>query len=344
MSGNLALVVDQAGAALETGTHETVVLVHADGRRERIGLRALGSVVLHGDVKLSTGLLQAIAAHDVALTTLPVRGRAPAVGFARLPHQHVERRHQQHLTHADPIRRLEIARRVVWAKLESMAKFAREHGPQHEPDQYRAMRAAAEATDINTLMGVEGAATVKHFSALEALYLRTGLFRFNGRSRQPPLDEPNALMSLAYTLAQSEATQLALRSGLDVQVGFLHAMHRDRESLALDLVEPARAELDAWVLELLAERQLIAPAMFSTTGDGAVHLTHEGRALFYPAWYREGFRIAQRPMRGLLAAVLSSLRHNPRSEAALTSDSDVDGASRVDAAASVYLTNLPDIR
>ncbi len=314
MSGNMALVVDQAGATLERGTHETVVLVHADGRRERIGLRALGSVVLHGDVKLSTGLLQAMAAQGVALTALPVRGRAPAVGFARMPHRHVERRHQQHLTHADPERRLEIARRVVWAKLEAMARFARQHEPQNEADLYRAMRAAADATDINGLMGVEGAATLKHFSALEALYLRTSLFRFNGRSRQPPLDEPNALMSLSYTLAQSEATQLALRSGLDVQVGFLHAIHRDRESLALDLVEPARAELDNWVHGLLAERGLIAPAMFSVMSDGAVHLTHEGRALFYPAWYREGFRIAQRPMRGLLAAVLSSLHRSLHSD------------------------------
>jgi CRISPR/Cas system-associated endonuclease Cas1 len=102
MSGNLALVVDQTGATLETGTHDTVVLVDSDGRRERVGLRALGSVVLHGDVKLSTGLLQAMAAHGVALTTLPVRGRAPAVGLACMPHRHVALRHQQHLTFADP--------------------------------------------------------------------------------------------------------------------------------------------------------------------------------------------------------------------------------------------------
>jgi CRISPR-associated protein Cas1 len=201
MSGNLALVVDQTGATLETGTHDTVVLVDSDGRRERVGLRALGSVVLHGDVKLSTGLLQAMAAHGVALTTLPVRGRAPAVGLACMPHRHVALRHQQHLTFADPSLRLDIARRVVWAKLEAMAEFARAHGPEAEPDLYLAMQSAADATDIAALMGVEGAATLKHFATLQALYLHGGPFRFKGRSRQPPRDEPNALMSLAYTLA-----------------------------------------------------------------------------------------------------------------------------------------------
>jgi CRISPR-associated protein Cas1 len=269
-------------------------------------------------VKLSTGLLQAMAAHGVALTTLPVRGRAPAVGFARMPHRHVALRHQQHLAFADPSLRLDIARKVVWAKLEAMAEFARAHAPEAEPDLYLAMRSAAGATDIAELMGVEGAATLKHFATLQALYLRGGPFRFNGRSRQPPRDEPNALMSLAYTLAQGLATQLALQAGLDVQVGFLHALHRDRESLSLDLLEPARAELDNWVNTLLMQRRLIQPSMFSFCEDGAVRLNQEGRRLFYPAWYREGFRLALRPMRQLLAGILESLRRSLRSDPALT--------------------------
>jgi len=309
ISGNLALVVDQVGATLEAGTHDTVVLVHADGRRERVGLRALGSVVLHGDVKLSTGLLQAMAAHSVALTALPVRGHAPAVGFACMAHRHVLLRHQQHLAYADPSRRLEIARKVVWAKCEAMAEFARAHAPEGEADLYRAMQSASGVTELAELMGVEGAATLKHFESLQALYLRAGSFRFNGRSRQPPRDAPNALMSLAYTLAQGQATQLALHAGLDVQLGFLHALHRDRESLSLDLIEPARAELDGWVYALLTQRALLKPMMFSNCDDGAVRLTLEGRRLFYPAWYREGFRIALRPMRRLLARILESLRH-----------------------------------
>ncbi len=308
MSGNLALVVDQPGATLEAGTHDTVVLVHADGRRERVGLRALGSVVLHGDVKLSTRLLQAMAAHGVALTTLPSRGRAPAIGFTRMPHRHVLLRHQQHLAYNDGSRRLELARTVVWAKIEAMVEFARAHARDAEPAFYQAMHAAATESDIAGLMGVEGAATVRHFETLAALFEGSGPFRFNGRSRQPPLDEPNALMSLAYTLAQGQATQLVLHAGLDVQIGFLHALHRDRESLSLDLLEPARAELDGWVHALLVQRRMLKPEMFARSEDGSVRLSKEGRSLFYPAWYREGYRIALRPMRRLLASVLTRLR------------------------------------
>jgi CRISPR-associated protein Cas1 len=310
MAGNLALVIDQAGAALELGTHGTVVLVHADGRRERVGLRALGSVVLHGDVKLSTALLQATASHGVAVTVLPVRGRAPAIGFTRMPHGHTLLRHRQHLAYADASSRIDLARRVILAKLESMAEFARQHEPKCVDGPYRAMRAAISQSDIAGLMGVEGAATLRHFENLAGVYERTGSFQFNGRSRQPPMDEPNALMSLAYALAEAQATQLALHVGLDVQVGFLHALHGGRHSLALDLIEPARPCIDAWVHALLAERQLLKPEMFSRQTAGAVRLTKDGRALFYPAWFREGHVAALRPMRGLLATILTCLRRH----------------------------------
>ena len=310
MSGNLALVVDQAGATLELGTHETVVLVHADGRRERLGLRALGSVVLHGDVHLSTGLLQALARHEVALTALTRQGRVPALGFVCLPERHAELRHRQHLAYADADRRMALARQVVVAKLAAMAEFARAHAPDLDPDLYRAMEAVTRAATVAELMGVEGAATVKHFGGLAALYARGGAFRFGGRSRQPPLDAPNALMSLAYTLAQAQAVRLVLHAGLDVQIGFLHGLQRDRESLALDLLEPARAALDEWVHGLLTQGALRDPDLFAQGEDGGVRLTLEGRRLFYPAWFQEGFRVALRPMRRLLAGVLECLRRS----------------------------------
>lgn len=308
MSGNLALVVDRAGATLEKGTHDTVVLTHADGQRERVGLRALGSVVLHGDVKLSTGLLQALAAHDVAVTTLPVRGRNAAVGFTQMPHQHVQLRHQQHLAYADTNVRLNLARCVVFAKINSMTATARQHAPELENELYRAMQAAVNATNFSALMGVEGAATVKHFAVLETLYRRSGIFTFNGRSRRPPRDPVNALMSLSYTLAQGHAMLITQQAGLDIQLGFLHSLQRDRESLALDLIEPARAVLDEWIHKVLIHQGLLKPTSFTHSEQEGVRLNSEGRTLFYSAWYSEGHRLALTPMQQLLSNLLEQLR------------------------------------
>jgi CRISPR-associated protein Cas1 len=332
MSGHLALVVDQAGATLETGTHETLVLIHADGRRERIGLRALGSVVLHGAVHFDTGVLQALTAHNVALTVLTRGGRAPVLGFTPLPHRHVLLRHRQHLAYGDPAQRLTLARTVLLSKLEAMATFARDHAPDRERAQYQAMQAACEAPDLAALMGVEGAASARHFESLADLYARGGDFVFEGRSRRPPQDAPNALMSLSYILALSLATQVALHAGLDVQLGFLHALHRDRDSLALDLVEPARARLDAWVYDLLVGRRLLKPELFTSSNQGPVWLSKEGRSLFYPAWFREGHRVVLEPMRCLLAQVLGVLRRLPLNaevETAVDSAANLSGGGTV---------------
>ena len=308
MTGNMALVVDQTGATLELGTHGTVVLIQCDGARQRVGIKALGSVILHGDVKLSTRLLQALAAHNVALTVLSSRGQTSALGFTRMPDRRLMPRHQQHLAFACAPRRLELARAVLRAKLEAMAEFARGAAPESADAMYRAMRSASGETTIAGLMGIEGAATVRHFEGLAALYERCGIFRFNGRSRRPPLDEPNALMSLSYTLAGGLAAQLALRAGLDVELGFLHAPHHGLLSLTFDLIEPARAHIDRWVHGLLADQCLLTADMFSRPDGGPVTLTKEGRSLFYPAWYRDGYRAALAPMRSLLAGLLTGLR------------------------------------
>lgn len=309
MTRTMALVVDRHGVTLEAGTHDTVVLIHADGRRERIGVKALGSVVLNGDVKLSTGLLQMLARHGVSLTVLPIRGREAATGFTSMPHRHALLRHAQHLGYADPARRLALARQVVLAKLQSMSEFARFHAADSADPFCQSMRTVSETLDVASLMGVEGAATLRHFQLLASLYQRNGNFRFNGRSR-PPEDEPNALMSLAYTLAQSQATQLILHTGMDVQLGFLHGMHRDRESLALDLLEPARAALDDWIHDLLVRREVIKTEMFSRATGEPMRLVKEGRATFYPLWFREGYRVALPPMRRLMASIIVQLRHD----------------------------------
>lgn len=308
MSGHLALVVDRPGAALELGSHDTVTLRHADGRTERIGLRALSSVILHGDVKLSTALLRALAAHNIAFSALSLRARGASSGFAQMPHRHAQTRHAQHLAYADAAQRLELARLSVFAKLSAMAEFARGHTSEGLEAFLRAMTAAAQAPDIAALMGVEGAASSCHFGSLQRLYAARGGFAFNGRSRCPPEDAPNALMSLAYTLAQAQAVQLVLRAGLDVQLGFLHGLQRDRQSLVLDLLEPARAPLDDWVHELLVRRGVLGPDLFAQSERGPTWLTKEGRAVFYPLWFSEGFRVVLPPMRSLLARLLRVLR------------------------------------
>lgn len=308
MNGRFAMVVDQRGASLSAGNHETLVLTHADGRRERVGMKALGSLVLHGDVALSTSVLQRLAAHGVSLTILPLRGRIGAAGFSQMACRHPLRRHAQHLAYANPVLRMAFARDVVRAKCAAMADFAHRHAPDEDGFAYRAMASVSDAPTIAALMGVEAAATVRHFEHLARAFERHAVFHFPGRRRQPPTDPVNAMMSLCYTLAEAEAARMGLAQGLDVQLGFLHGPQRQRLSLAHDLVEPARAALDHWVWELLVQRRVLTPDLFSEEDGGAVLLTKAGRALFYPLWFSEGWLRARDPIRRLLARLLTNLR------------------------------------
>ncbi len=298
----MALVIDERGATLELGNHDVIVVRHHDGRSERVGLRALCSVVLNGDIGLSTGVLRALADHGVALTCAPVRGLTPTAGFTQLPWRMATLRHAQHLAFADPDARLGIARAVVTAKLDSM--FPQGNLPSSRNTSHS--KPLGQCTSIAGLMGIEGAATQEYYECLARRV--TDPYRFAGRVRRPPRDPFNAMMSYTYTLAQAVAAQMLARHGLDLQIGFLHGVYRDRQSLALDLIEPARAVIDEWLIEIMCRRSEIDPERFSDNEADGCRLDKNGRRIFLRLWFAQGQLLAVRPMRGLLASILSALR------------------------------------
>lgn len=298
----MALVVDERGASLEIGNHDVVVVRHADGRCDRVGLRALSSVVLNGDVVLSTGILRALAAYGVALTCAPIRGLTPTAGFSQLPWRMAALRHAQHRVYADPANRLAAARAVVAAKLDSMCAPT-DAGAAQPPDYSTQL---ANCASVSAAMGIEGMATQRYYERLSARV--TGPYRFAGRVRRPPRDPFNAMMSYAYTLAQAVAAQLAARQGLDLQIGFLHSLHRNRPSLVLDLIEPARAVIDEWLIDVLCRRAEITPERFVDNDADGCKLDKEGRRTFLRLWFAQGQLLALRPVRSLLARLLATLR------------------------------------
>ena len=112
-------------------------------------------------------------------------------------------------------------------------------------------------------------------------------FIFTTRSRRPPLDNINALLSFAYTLLSRECTAALQSVGLDPYVGFLHRPRPGRRSLALDLMEELRAVFaDRFVLTCVNQKVLNAKHL-QQQGSGAVLLTDEGRRTFLAAWQRK---------------------------------------------------------
>jgi CRISPR-associated protein Cas1 len=135
------------------------------------------------------------------------------------------------------------------------------------------------ARDGDHLRGIEGNASRSYFKGMGAHLERVAPhMTFTNRSRRPPLDPVNALLSYCYGLAVAESTGALDAVGLDPQIGYLHLLRPGRPSLALDLVEELRPLADRFAVRLLSTR-VLQPTDFDHLVTGAVRLSDAGRRL-----------------------------------------------------------------
>jgi CRISPR-associated protein Cas1 len=141
------------------------------------------------------------------------------------------------------------------------------------------------AAAYGSLLGLEGEAATRYFTVFDELILSNKEdFFFDKRSRRPPLDNVNALLSFVYTLLANDVSSALSGTGLDPFVGFLHRDRPGRRSLALDIMEELRAPLaDRFVLTLINNRQLVG-GDFMKKESGAVILTDNARKTLLSAW------------------------------------------------------------
>ena len=155
---------------------------------------------------------------------------------------------------------------------------------------------AQNINDVDTLRGIEGESAQLYFSVFNDLILQQKeKFCFNGRSKRPPLDKVNALMSFAYSMATGMCASALETVGLDPFVGFMHTDRPGRRSLALDLVEEFRAVMcDRFILSLI-NKKIVSESDFEEKEDGAVMLNEDGRKLFLLHWQKRKQEIVTHP-------------------------------------------------
>lgn len=276
------------------------LVVEIEGvERGRVPLHMIEGVVSFGRPGASPALFAGCAEAGIALSFLDPNGRflarveGPRTGNVLL-------RRTQYRAADDPARALPIVRGIVAAKAANqrtvLRRALRDHADGLAAD-HAAMLTAAEArlTDIirrtlatgtvDGLRGLEGEAAQVYFGAFQALIrVEDTAFRFGGRSRRPPLDRVNALLSFLYAMLGHDCRSALETHGLDPQVGFLHADRPGRSSLALDLIEELRPVLaDRLALSLVNRRQLDADD-FVVEEAGGVRLTDDARGRVLIAW------------------------------------------------------------
>jgi CRISPR-associated protein Cas1 len=262
------------------------VQVRVEGKpRAQLPLHNLEGIVCFGRVGCSPALLGACADQGVAISFLTERGRflASVVGAA---HGNVLVRRRQYRLADDPSVALDVARRIVLAKVANgrsvLLRAIRD--VEGDPDRiatlrHEAGRLSASIHELRTVdkldsvRGLEGEAATHYFGAFDALLTDpTGAeaFRFTRRSRRPPLDPINALISFLYTLLLHDTRSACEAVGLDSCVGFLHADRPGKPGLALDLMEELRSYVaDRLAFSLINRRQVLAGG-FRRLDNGAI--------------------------------------------------------------------------
>ncbi|MCK9497209.1 MAG: type I-C CRISPR-associated endonuclease Cas1c [Dehalococcoidia bacterium] len=278
--------------------HDAVRVEVEGNLRSRFPLNNLAGIVAVGRVTVTSSLLARCAEDGRSVVWLDYRGRflARVEGRAR---GNVLLRRAQHLALSDVDRTCRIARQVVAGKLQN-ARHVMLRGARETPDAAESALLAeqgdrlAEAivrletvTDLETVRGVEGDAARGYFAAFTSLVrVDRDVFALDGRSRRPPRDRMNSLLSFLYALVRSECTSALEGVGLDPQVGYLHSLRPGRPALALDLMEELRPVLADRLALTLVNRRQIKPDDFEELPGGAVYLTDEGRRTVLAAYQR----------------------------------------------------------
>ncbi|MCW5598795.1 MAG: type I-C CRISPR-associated endonuclease Cas1 [Nitrosomonas sp.] len=266
-------------------------------KRLQVPLHHLGAVVCFGNIMISPALMHRCADDGINFVLLDSNGRFKA-RLESAVSGNILLRQAQYRKAADEQFLLAIAQGVIAGKLRNcrqvLLRGAREAS---DEDDQRELSSAAKslaiaicnlpgADTLDRVRGIEGDAAKVYFSALPYLVRRDirTFFTMNGRSRRPPRDRFNALLSFLYSMVMNDCRSAIESVGLDPQLGFLHSVRPGRAALALDLMEEFRSILaDRLALTLINRGQITERDLQEREG-GAVYLQDDVRKIVVIAY------------------------------------------------------------
>ncbi len=288
------LYVTEVGARVEREYQRLLVTSKDDEVLIEVPLGRVSEVVLVGWVGVTTPALLALLDAGIGVSfitrTGSLRGR-----LAPPQAKNLALRHKQYERARDPVFCLQVSQAIVGGKLRNCRTVARriERSGRDEQQEEalrlqsvsnlerltQSIKQAARAPDLATLRGNEGIGSKAYFAMLKTA-LRQEM-TFEKRTRRPPGDPVNALLSLGYTLLTQNLMTAAEIVGLDSYDGFFHADKYGRPSLALDLVEEWRPLVVDSIVQTLVNKRMLDAEDFEPGEQGGVHLTQRGLRVFF---------------------------------------------------------------
>ena len=237
------------------------VVKHKDGMLQKIPKETLESVAIFGNINITTPCVKELLERGICLSYFSSSGSY----FGRLTstrHINVFRMKKQvYLSDTEEFR-LRFTQKILKAKINNQIVLVRRYLRTSEvvadeklKDMMIALHHIDNSTSIEQCMGYEGSASRAYFSILSSLL--PDEFQFKGRSKMPPLDAFNSLVSLGYTLLMYELYGELENKGLCPYVGFMHSDRERHPTLASDLMEEWRAVIvDSTVMSLIMGHEI----------------------------------------------------------------------------------------
>ncbi len=267
---------------------------------ERVPLNMISQVIVYGSPLVYCNVWRAMADHNISAVLLPLRGSSQPAWLGAGISTSVQARLLQYQAWSDKQLKTITVCFLLQCKIKGLLNLLNllsdtDKGHEHFPSTKRISKKNTNKIEsilndsldkidsnksIDSLRGIEGSAAKAWFAFINNILDKR--WKFKNRNRRPPRDPVNALLSLGYTLMMSVVQQEIQLRGLDPGLGFLHSVTSGRESLVLDIAEPLRPGVDAFVLSLLDN--ILKPAHFFSNSQDGCRLNKEGRGLFYSSW------------------------------------------------------------
>ncbi|EOH98195.1 CRISPR-associated endonuclease cas1, subtype I-c/dvulg [Enterococcus haemoperoxidus ATCC BAA-382] len=286
------------------------IVVKIDEQKNRVPLHNIEAIVTSGYLGASPALMRKCAEKNIGITFLTNSGKFGSRVTGGTTGNVTLRKKQYRLSDKEA-ESLEIARHFIIGKLYNqrwmLERMTRENPMRIDVERFKQISGELkkyiedirQVGDLETLRGIEGQAANRYFLLFDQMILQQKSdFGFYGRNRRPPLDNVNAMLSLAYTLLAQECAAALETVGLDPYVGFMHQDRPGRASLALDLMEELRGiYADRFVLTLI-NKKMVTEKDFVKKESGAVILTDDGRRTFFQKWQEKKQEQIQHPFLG----------------------------------------------
>lgn len=270
----------------------------------RIPVMNIEGIVTFGYMGASPGLMKLCMDNNVSLVFMSPQGRFIGRIQGATKGNVLLRKKQYTLSENEDVA-LHLGKLFIGGKVFNsrniLQRFIRDNGA-NEDVEYAvkqldwSKKCILQADTMDLLRGEEGRAANIYFGVFDHLILhQKSDFTFNGRSRRPPKDEVNAMLSFVYTLIANDVAAALESVGLDPYVGFMHTVRPGRTSLALDMMEELRAYLgDRLVLSMINRKQ-VTKKDFIRQGDEGIVMTDDCRKELLTTWQKRKKETIEHP-------------------------------------------------